>query len=458
MNEKKIIVVDDEENIRILFQRSLKMVGINSIEEASTGREALEKIKNDPTIRVVFSDLRMPEMDGMELLEKINMLENPPTVILFTAYGDELTLMEAAQKNAYDFLSKPLSPEQIQKSALRAIEREELLEKNRQLSTAGAHSYSFDDIVAKSKKMLEIFEIVKKIAPYKTTVLIEGESGTGKELIARAIHNISSRRNKKFIPVNCGAIPEALLESEFFGYVKGAFTGADTDKRGLFEEANGGTLFLDEVAELPQQLQVKLLRVLQEGEIRRIGDVKSIKVDVRIIAATNKNMEREVEEGKFREDLFYRLNVVNIKIPPLRERREDIPALVSHFIDKYNNLHGKAVRKVDPDVMRVFLNYSWKGNVRELENVIERAVLLCNRETITFEHIPDYLVAESNQIEEALNLESELDIKKICRRLEIQLIKKALIKTGGNKTQAARLLGISTRALLYKLKDYKIDF
>ncbi len=457
MSDKKVLVVDDEENIRILFKRSLAMVGIRDIEEAATGREALEKIKQDSSIRVVFSDLRMPEMDGMELLENINKLENPPTVILFTAYGDEDTLIEAAQKNAYDFLSKPLSTDQIQKSAMRALEREELLEKNKQLSSHTSHPYSFDDIVAKSKKMQEIFEIVRKIAPYKTTVLIEGESGTGKELIARAIHNISPRRNKKFIPVNCGAIPETLLESEFFGYTRGAFTGADSDKKGLFEEADGGTLFLDEVAELPQQLQVKLLRVLQEGEIRRIGDVKPIKVDVRIIAATNKDMEKEVEEGRFREDLYYRLNVVNIKIPPLRERIEDIPALVSHFIDKYNQLHGKVVRKVSPEVMKILLNYNWKGNVRELENVIERAVLLSNSDTITTEHIPEYLLSEDVKAGDSIDLKDELDIKKICRKLEIQLIKKALQQTGGNKTQAARLLGISTRALLYKLKDYEIE-
>ena len=453
---KKILVVDDEENIRLLFKHSLKMAGITDVEEASNGREALEKIKEDPQIRVVFSDLRMPEMDGMELLEEINKFENPPTLILFTAYGDESTLIEAAQRNAYDFLSKPLSPEMIQKAALRALEREELLERNRQLEEKKENLYFFDNIIAKSKAMLEIFEVVKKIAPYKTTVLIEGESGTGKELIARAIHQLSPRRNKNFVPVNCGAIPENLLESEFFGYVKGAFTGAETDKKGLFEEADGGTLFLDEVAELPPHLQVKLLRVLQEGEVRRIGDVKAKRVDVRIIAATNKDMEKEVSEGRFREDLYYRLNVVNIKIPPLRQRKEDIPALLYHFIDKYNHIHGKAVRKVDPRVLKAFLNYTWKGNVRELENVVERAILLCNGDTITVEHIPEEIFVEIDT-EDEFDLNTTLNIKEICRKIEIQAIRKALSITKGNKTKAAELLGISTRALLYKLKDYGIN-
>ncbi len=455
MNEKKILVVDDEENIRILFKRSLKMIGIFEVEEASTGSEAFHKIKEDPLIRVVFSDLRMPEMDGMTLLEELNKLENPPTVILFTAYGDESTLIEAAKKNAYDFLSKPLSPEEIQKAAVRALEREELLEKNRLLQKEIGRGFDFSSIVAKSKKMKEVLEAVKKIAPYKTTVLIEGESGTGKELIARAIHENSQRRKHKFVPVNCGAIPETLLESEFFGYIRGAFTGADNDKKGLFEEADRGTLFLDEVAELPQQLQVKLLRVLQEGEIRRIGDVKPIKVDVRIIAATNRDMEKEVKEGRFREDLYYRLNVVNIKIPPLRGRKEDIPALISFFIDKFNRAYDKAIRKVDANAMKILLDYPWKGNVRELENVMERAVLLSRDDTIREEYLPEYLRTETAASDD-INLNEELNVKEICRKIEKKMIKKALIKTGGNKTHAAQLLGISTRALIYKVKEYNL--
>jgi two-component system response regulator AtoC len=298
--------------------------------------------------------------------------------------------------------------------------------------------------------------VIKKVAPYKSTILITGESGTGKELIARALHYSSDRSQRPFIPVNCGAIPENLLESELFGHVKGAFTDAIRTKKGLFEEADGGTLFLDEIGELPSQLQVKLLRVLQDGEIRRVGDSKSIQIDVRIIAATAKDLTKEVNESRFREDLFYRLNVLPIHIPPLRERKEDIPLLVPHFINKYSESMNKNVVGITSKALDVLMNYKWYGNVRELENTIERAIVLTDRENIEFENLPIEIQNFQDQIQLTPLAEEEYSIKKGSIFLEMNLIKKALKKTKGNHTHAARLLEISHRALLYKIKEYEI--
>jgi two-component system response regulator AtoC len=319
-----------------------------------------------------------------------------------------------------------------------------------------AKEYSFENIVSKNEKMQKIFDVIKKVAQYKSTVLITGESGTGKELVARALHYNSERAQNPFIPINCGAIPENLLESELFGHAKGAFTDAIRTKKGLFEEADGGTLFLDEIGELPGPLQVKLLRVLQEGEIRRIGESKSIKVDVRIVVATVKDLTKEVNEGRFREDLFYRLNVLPIHIPPLRERKEDIPLLIHHFINKYNQSMSKNMAGIDHKALEALMNHKWYGNVRELENTIERAIVLTDRDNIELENLP----IEIQEFKEVFQLEplpdEEVSIKKASKTLEINLIKKALKKTKGNHTHAARLLEISHRALLYKIKEYGI--
>jgi two-component system response regulator AtoC len=316
--------------------------------------------------------------------------------------------------------------------------------------------YSFENIVSKNEKMQNIFDVIKKVAQYKSTVLISGESGTGKELVARALHYNGDRSPNPFIPVNCGAIPENLLESELFGHAKGAFTDAIRTKKGLFEEADGGTLFLDEIGELPGQLQVKLLRVLQEGEIRRIGESKPIQIDVRIVAATVKDLAKEVNEGRFREDLFYRLNVLPIHIPPLRERKEDIPLLIHHFIQKFDQAMNKNVTDIDHKALEVLMNYKWYGNVRELENTIERAIVLTDKNIIELENLP----IEIQNFKEEFQLEplpdEEYSIKKASKALETNLIKKALIKTKGNHTHAARLLEISHRALLYKIKEYGI--
>ena len=319
-----------------------------------------------------------------------------------------------------------------------------------------AKEYSFEKIVSKNEKMQKIFDVIKKVAIYKSTVLITGESGTGKELVARALHYNSDRSQNPFMPVNCGAIPENLLESELFGHAKGAFTDAIRTKKGLFEEADGGTLFLDEIGELPAPLQVKLLRVLQDGEIRRIGEAKSIQIDVRIVAATVKNLQKEVNEGRFREDLFYRLNVLPIHIPPLRERKEDIPLLIQHFIGKYNQAMNKNVADIDHKALEILMNYKWYGNVRELENTIERGIVLADKSNIESENLP----IEIQNFKEEFQLEplpdEEYSIKKASKLLETNLIKKALKKTKGNHTHAARLLEISHRALLYKIKEYGI--
>jgi two-component system response regulator AtoC len=395
-------------------------------------------------------------MDGMEFLREVQKMGVDATVIMMSAYGTIDTAIEAMKLGAYDYISKPFKPDEIILTLKKAEERERLRKENELLRKEVQKEYSFKNIVSKNEKMLNIFEVIKKVAPYKSTILITGESGTGKELIARALHYSSDRSKSPFIPVNCGAIPENLLESELFGHVKGAFTDAIRTKKGLFEEADGGTLFLDEIGELPSQLQVKLLRVLQDGEIRRVGDSKSIQIDVRIIAATAKDLTKEVNENRFREDLFYRLNVLPIHIPPLRERKEDIPLLVPHFINKYSESMNKNVVGITSKALDVLMNYKWYGNVRELENTIERAIVLTDRENIEFENLPIEIQNFQDQIQLTPLAEEEYSIKKGSIFLEMNLIKKALKKTKGNHTHAARLLEISHRALLYKIKEYGI--
>jgi two-component system response regulator AtoC len=357
---------------------------------------------------------------------------------------------------AYDYISKPFKPDEIILTLRKAQEREQLRRENQLLRKEVAKEYSFENIVSKNEEMQKIFDVIKKIAPYKSTVLITGESGTGKELIARALHYNSERSQNPFLPINCGAIPENLLESELFGHAKGAFTDAIRTKKGLFEEADGGTLLLDEIGELPGQLQVKLLRVLQEGEVRRIGESKSIQVDVRIVSATVKDLVKEVNEGRFREDLFYRLNVLPIHIPPLRERKEDIPLLIHHFIKKYNEVMNKNVAGVDQKALEALMNYKWYGNVRELENTIERAIVLTDKDHIEVENLPVEVQDFKGELQFEVFSDEECSIKKASKTLEINLIKKALRKTKGNHTHAARLLEISHRALLYKIKEYGI--
>jgi two-component system response regulator AtoC len=454
MIPKSILIIDDEESFRHMLSVILKKERYD-VETASNGEEGLQRITASPFDQILC-DIRMPHMDGMEFLSKVQKMGIDAPIIMMSAYGTVDTAIEAMKLGAYDYISKPFKPDEIILTLKKAEERERLRKENELLRKEVEKEYSFTNIISKNEKMQKIFDVIKKVAQYKSTILITGESGTGKELVARALHYNSNRTQRPFIPVNCGAIPENLLESELFGHAKGAFTDAIRTKKGLFEEADGGTLFLDEIGELPLQLQVKLLRVLQDGEIRRVGESKSIQVDVRIVTATVKDLAKEVNEGRFREDLFYRLNVLPIHIPPLRERKEDIPLLISHFIKKYSQSMSKNVLGINPKALEAMMNYIWYGNVRELENTVERAIVLTDGDHIELDDLPP----EVRDFHDGIQLEplgeEGYSIKKGSKYLETNLIKKALRKTKGNHTQAAKLLEISHRALLYKIKEYEI--
>jgi two-component system response regulator AtoC len=454
MIPKRVLIVDDEENFRHMLSVILKKEGYD-VEAASNGEEALQKVTLSPYDQVLC-DIRMPKMDGLDFLNEAKKAGVDATIIMMSAYGTVDIAIEAIKLGAYDYISKPFKPDEVILTLKKAEERERLRRENELLRKEVKKEYSFENIISKNKQMQKIFEIITKVAQYKSTILITGESGTGKELVARALHYNTDRAQNPFVAVNCGAIPENLLESELFGHAKGAFTDAIRTKKGLFEEADGGTLFLDEIGELPPQLQVKLLRVLQEGEIRRIGESKPIQVDVRIVAATVKDLVKEVNEGRFRDDLFYRINVLPIHIPPLRERNEDIPLLTAHFIRKYSEVMSKNVMGIDSRALEALMNYKWYGNVRELENTIERAIVLADRENIEVENLPLEIQNFQEEIPLEPLAEEEYSIKKSSRFLEMNLIKKALKKTKGNHTHAAKLLEISHRALLYKIKEYGI--
>jgi two-component system response regulator AtoC len=390
------------------------------------------------------------------LLATLKAKQHPATVIVMSAYGNVDLALEAMKAGAYDYVGKPFKPDEIVLALRKAEERESLRRENRALKEQIQKDSQFESIIAKSPQMTEIFRTITKVADFKTTVLVLGESGVGKELVARAIHGRSNRKGQPFVAINCGAIPENLLESELFGHRKGAFTDAHSDRRGLFEEADGGTLLLDEIGELPLNLQVKLLRVLQEETIRRLGDTKDVKVNVRIITATHRDLAAEVKAARFREDLYYRINVLQLIVPPLRERREDIGLLLDHFLARNNTRLGTQIRGLSHDTRKVLLEYSWPGNVRELENTIERAMVLAEGDIIDVRDLPERLREALDPV--AVQLASgELSVKKTVAAIEEILIRRALAKTKGNRTRAAELLEISHRALLYKLKDYKIE-
>ena len=454
MIPRRVLVVDDEENFRHILSVILKKEKYE-VDTASNGNEALQKISSD-AFDQVLCDIRMPGMDGLDFLKEVQKIEAGTNVIMMSAYGTLDTAIEAMKQGAYDYISKPFKPDEVILTLRKAEERERLRKEIELLRKEVKKEYSFDNIVSKNEEMRRIFEVIQKVAQYKSTVLITGESGTGKEVVARTLHHQSDRSQRPFIPVNCGAIPENLLESELFGHTKGAFTDAIRTKKGLFEEADGGSLFLDEIGELPAQLQVKLLRVLQDGEIRRVGESKSIQIDVRIVAATVKDLVKEVSEGRFRDDLFYRLNVVPVHIPPLRERKEDIPLLIHHFIKKHNQSLGKNVTGIEPKTLEALMNYKWYGNVRELENTIERAIVLADGEKIVPENLPMDIQTFQEKVEILPLTEEEYSIKKSSKALEMMLIRRALKRTKGNHAHAARLLEISHRALLYKIKEYGI--
>jgi len=454
---KRLLVIDDEENMRHMLATLLGKAGY-VVEAAANGHEGLEMIQRT-AYDFVLCDIKMPYMSGMDFLKTARDRLGTTTVIMMSAYGSIDTAIEAMKLGAYDYISKPFKTDEVYLTLKKAEERESLRQENVRLKERIKKiesNYHFGNLVAKSETMKSMFRIAAKAAQYKTTVLLLGDSGTGKELIARAIHFEGERSAFPLVPVNCGGIPETLLESELFGYKRGAFTGADKNKKGLFQEAEGGTIFLDEIGELPLALQVKILRVLQENEIRMVGDSKSTKIDVRVIAATARDLEQEVGKGTFREDLFYRLNVLTIKIPPLRDRSEDIPLLCEHFIKRFNTTLGKNIKGIAPAAMSRLLQYNWPGNVRELENAIERAAVLTEDTLLLPEHFPVELgqrVGE-DQIDGIFNGHS---LKVAQKRMEKKLITKALQKTGGNRTQAARLLEISHPSLLSKIKSYNIN-
>ncbi|MEO6421087.1 MAG: sigma-54 dependent transcriptional regulator [Polyangiaceae bacterium] len=450
---RRVLVVDDEENIRLVLRTLLRKHGYE-VEIAESGEAALTMVDSfGPD--VILTDVKMPKMGGLDLLATLRAKQVAATVIVMSAYGNIDLALEAMKAGAYDYVSKPFKQDEIVLALRKAEERESLRRENRALKEQIRHENQYESILAKSPQMEEIFRTISKIAEFKTTVLIMGESGVGKELVAKAIHGRSNRKANPFVAINCGAIPENLLESELFGHRKGAFTDANADRRGLFEEASGGTLFLDEIGELPLNLQVKLLRALQEETIRRLGDTKDVKIDTRIIAASHRDLGAEAKAGRFREDLYYRINVLPIFIPPLRARREDINLLIDHFVARNNARLGTHIRGLASDARKLLLEYAWPGNVRELENTIERAMVLADGDILQVTDLPERIREALDPVQVQL-ASGELSIKKTTFAIEEILIRRALTKTKGNRTRAAEVLEISHRALLYKIKDYNI--
>jgi two-component system response regulator AtoC len=453
----RLLVIDDEVNMRHMLSTVLRKADylVDTASDGSEGLQMIERTQYD----FVLCDIKMPNMDGMEFLKSARGVIGPSTVIMMSAYGNIDTAIEAMKLGAYDYISKPFKTDEVYLTLKKAEERESLKRENRKLKERIQKiegDYNFGNMVAKSKAMQSIFQLADKAARHKTTVLILGESGTGKELIARGIHYSGERAAKPLVPVNCGGIPENLLESELFGYKKGAFTGADRNKKGLFQVAEGGTIFLDEIGELPLSLQVKLLRVLQDNEVRPVGDSTSLKIDVRVVAATAKNLEKEVENGAFRQDLYYRLNVLTVKLPPLRKRSEDIPLLCKRFISRFNEALKKDITGLTPEAMSKLLKYDWPGNVRELENSIERAMVVADDQLLLPEHFPIGL-RQNDKRELTDSIFEGFSLKDARKVMEKRLITRALEKTGSNRTQAARLLEISHPSLLTKIKAYGID-
>lgn len=454
---KRVLVIDDEVNMCHMLSVMLEKADYE-VESARDGAQGLELLESR-AFDFVLCDIRMPGMGGMEFLENVKERFPDITIIMMSAYGNLESALEAMKKGAYDYVSKPFKADEILLTLKKVEERERLKAENTRLRDRVERlerQYAFGEIVTGSESMFRIMNLVRTLADHKTTVLLTGESGTGKELIARAIHSGGARGDGPMVSINCGGIPETLLESELFGHKKGAFTDAVRDRAGLFKEADGGTILLDEIGELPFPLQVKLLRVLQEEEITPLGAKGAEKINVRVIAATSKDLRVEVDGGRFREDLFYRINVVNILLPPLRERRGDIALLTDHFIERFNRKLGKHTEGVAPETMTALARHDWPGNVRELENVLERAVLLGEGPMITPEDLPPAFTSQKDVRPDG-GADECLSIKRASRRLERDLIVKALELADYNRSQAARLLEISRPALLSKIREYGLD-
>ena len=451
----RILVVDDETSMQEFLQILLQRDG-HQVSVCGSASEALVALESDDW-DLLISDIRMPGMSGLELLDQIRRLELETTVILITAHGTTESAVEAMKHGAYDYLTKPCSVDEIRLVVEKALEKRDLSHENQRLRQQLKVESAFPTIVGKSARMQEIFALVRQVAPTRANILVTGESGTGKELIARAIHNLSDRRDAPFGAVNCGAIPEKRLASELFGHVKGSFTGASANKPGLFEVANGGTLFLDEIGEMELGLQVKVLRAIQHRTFQRVGGTSEIHVDVRILCSTNRRLDLEVREGRFREDLFYRLNVIEIQLPPLRERPEDLPQLVQHFAEKYSSELGKDVRELDPAVLPVLEAYAFPGNVRELENVVERAVTLARTNRITLDCLPGTVRRPAEPAQLARIPAAGVNLDGLLAAYETSLIQEALQRTGGVKKRAAQLLGVTFRSLRYRLEKLRLD-
>jgi len=453
-NKGRILVVDDERSMREMLEIFLGREGYEVVGESSAS-DALAILAEDQGYDLIITDINMPGLTGLDLLKSVSQFDKDIPVIMITAYGSPDSAVESMKLGAVDYITKPFRIEEIKARISAAVERRKLAEENVELHRLLDQQFGFENIVGKSAGMQRVFEVIRRVGPMDSTVVISGASGTGKELIARALHHHTGGRKGPFVSVNCGALVETLLESELFGHRKGSFTGADSDRRGLFETATGGTLFLDEITETSTSLQVKLLRAIQEREVVPVGGTSPINVDVRIIVATNRELSEEVQAGRFREDLYYRLNVIHIQIPPLSERSEDIPLLVDHFLDRLADRHGRTFSSVAPETMKRLMEYTYPGNVRELENIVERAVALGEGDSFTVDLLPDVILhAPVGRTAAKTALSEGQDLDTLLEDYERHLIESALGQTGGNRTKAAEVLGVSFRSLRYRLKKY----
>jgi two-component system response regulator PilR (NtrC family) len=447
----RILIVEDEKSMREVLKILLEGERYEVV-SASDGLEGLSYLTND-IFDLVITDIKMPKVGGFDVLKKTKEISPDTIVIMITAFGTTEAAIEAMKSGAYDYINKPFKIDEIRLIVEKALEKKRLSEEVSLLRKKVKTTYRLENIIGQSPQMQELFRLIPKVAQSNSNVLIIGESGSGKELVAAALHNLSNRKDRNLVAINCAAFPEGLLESELFGHMRGSFTGALHNKQGLFEIADGGSLFLDEIGEMPINLQAKLLRVLENGSFRRVGGTTDIKVDVRVISATNKDVKEEISSGRFREDLYYRLNVVPIQMPPLRERKEDIPLLVEHFLRKISD----QPRKVTPEAMRIFMGFPWKGNVRELENIIERIALLTEKEEITPADLPNEILGYTTDTKEIPELtEAGIDVDAIIGDVEKKYLLKALEKSGGVKKDAAKLLNLSFRSFRHRLSKYKI--
>lgn len=452
-SDTKILIADDDDSLRRVLEFQIQEAGFEVV-SAANGAQALE-IFSAETVDCVITDWRMPRMSGLEFIRRASAIRSETPIIVITAFGDVETAVEAMRSGAFDFITKPFDRQTILLTVEKALKYGKVFAENRRLRRLIYEDFRLENVVGTSEKMRKVLETVERVAQTDVTVLIEGESGTGKELIAKGIHFSGKRNNKPFIALNCAAIPENLIEAELFGYKKGAFTGADKESKGKFEEADGGTLFLDEIGAMPPSLQTRLLRVLQEQEITRLGENLPRKIDVRIIAASNENLTEMIKQNEFREDLYYRLAVVPIKLPALRERREDIPLLTEHFLKKSSVKHNIKLPKIEREVFGAFYKYAWLGNVRELENIIERMIILADDATLSLKDVPENI---KNQPSTSENLWFSLPAEPInLESVESEIIREALKRFDGNQSQTARYLGITRSALIYRMQKYELE-